>query len=180
MRRKEREVTNPDYLEEMLEMFETVNVGMNDDDGYPYVVPMNYGFDRTDEGFVFYVHFAKQGHKVDLLKKDPRVCLTMSLFQDYPDDVFIGHKHDYRSVIAKGKMEIFDMQDHFEEFMKAHEKLMIDNGREFNWEERAKKMPPMYMGRIVCKYEDVRGKSEFPIKSIEDVHFKKTGRKKPL
>jgi len=44
MRLKAREVTDVDLIEEMLGIFDTCHVGMIDDDGYPYVVPMNFGY----------------------------------------------------------------------------------------------------------------------------------------
>lgn len=39
----EREVFDPVLIEEMLKHFHHVNIAMNDEDGYPYVVPLNYG-----------------------------------------------------------------------------------------------------------------------------------------
>lgn len=179
MRLKAREVTNVDFIEEMLGLFDTCHVGMFDDDGYPYVVPMNFGYERTDTSFIFYFHFAKQGHKVDLFKANPKVCLNMSAFQDFPEDRLNGHKHDYRSVIAKGEMRLIE-QDEEELYLHAHEVLMVTNGRPFDKEARRGKMPPLYIGIVECPFENVRAKSEFPIETIEDVHFKKLGRMKNL
>ena len=65
----EREVKDPVLIEEMLKMFNIVNVGINGDDGYPYVVPLNFGFEVKDNKFIFYTHFMKRGLKVDLIKK---------------------------------------------------------------------------------------------------------------
>ena len=44
----EREVKDLVLIEEMLKMFNIVNVGINGDDGYPYVVPLNFGFEVKD------------------------------------------------------------------------------------------------------------------------------------
>lgn len=65
----EREVKDPVLIEEMLKMFNIVNVGINGDDGYPYVVPLNFCFEVKDNKFIFYTHFMKRGLKVDLIKK---------------------------------------------------------------------------------------------------------------
>jgi len=177
MRLKAREVTDVDLIEEMLGIFDTCHVGMIDDDGYPYVVPMNFGYEKTDTSFIFYFHFAKQGHKVDCFKANPKVCLTMSAFQDFPNDITNGHKHDYRSVIAKGEMKLYEQEDE-EIFLHAHELLMKTNGRPFDRDARKGKMPGLYAGVVECPFENVRAKSEFPIETKEDVHFKKTGRMK--
>ena len=69
----EREVFDPVLIEEMLKQFQHVNIAMNDEDGYPYVVPVNYGFEIKNEKLLVYVHCMKRGKKVDLLRKDPRV-----------------------------------------------------------------------------------------------------------
>ena len=40
MRRFEREVVDYKLIEAMLQEMNIINVGMNDEDGFPYVVPM--------------------------------------------------------------------------------------------------------------------------------------------
>lgn len=49
----EREVKDPVLIEEMLKMFNIVNVGINGDDSYPYVVQLNFGFEEKDNKFIF-------------------------------------------------------------------------------------------------------------------------------
>lgn len=46
MRRFEREVVDHKLIEAMLKEMNIANIGMNDEDGYPYVVPTNFGFER--------------------------------------------------------------------------------------------------------------------------------------
>ncbi|MFR6154129.1 MAG: hypothetical protein ACLUJI_05460 [Faecalibacillus faecis] len=46
----------------------------------------------------------KIGKKVELIKKDSRVCVEFSIFNDFPDKKYKGHGHDYRCVITKGKI----------------------------------------------------------------------------
>ena len=41
----EREVTERVLIEAMLKQFHHVNLGLHDTDGYPYVVPLNFGFE---------------------------------------------------------------------------------------------------------------------------------------
>ena len=79
MRRFEREVVDYKLIEAMLQEMNIINVGMNDEDGFPYVVPMSFGFEMTDAHLNVYTHFMKVGKKVELLKKDPRVLNLVSL-----------------------------------------------------------------------------------------------------
>ena len=90
MRRFEREVVDYKLIEAMLQEMNIINVGMNDEDGFPYVVPMSFGFEMTDTHLNVYTHFMKVGKKVELLKKDPRVCIEFSIFNDFPDKKYKG------------------------------------------------------------------------------------------
>ena len=167
----EREVDDPRFIAEMLKMFHHVNMGINGDDGYPYVVPLNYGFEMKDNKLYVYTHFMKRGLKLDLIRKDPRVCLEFSAFNDFPDCKYKNHYHDYRSVIAKGVLKLVDGNDDYETFKQGYNLLYTCNNREIKPLEDRPTLPPMYIGLIVCDMKDVTAKSEFPIRSIEDVPF---------
>ena len=39
----------------------------------PYLVPLNFGFERTEQGVTFYFHSAVAGRKVELLRRQPTV-----------------------------------------------------------------------------------------------------------
>lgn len=45
------------------------------DDGYPYGIPMNHYY--CEEDGKLYFHGAKQGHKIDSLKRCDKVCYTV-------------------------------------------------------------------------------------------------------
>ena len=171
MRRFEREVVDHKLIEAMLKEMNIANIGMNDEDGYPYVVPTNFGFEMTDTHLNIYTHFMKVGKKVDLLKKDPRVCVEFSIFNDFPDKKYKGHYHDYRSVIAKGKMKMLDYKDDPETWEKGHNFLYTCNHREIKPLSERKVVPGIYIGVIECDLKDVTAKSEFPLRTVEDVPF---------
>lgn len=44
------------------------------DEGYPYTIPINFLYDDT-EGKIYF-HGAKEGHKVDAVKRCDKVCFT--------------------------------------------------------------------------------------------------------
>lgn len=44
------------------------------DDGYPYTIPIDYYYDETENRIYF--HGAKEGHKIDAIKKNNKVCFT--------------------------------------------------------------------------------------------------------
>ena len=51
---------------------------------------------------------ARRGYKLDLMRKHARCTLQFHAFRDFPDWPYKGHKHDCRSVTAKGTIEILD------------------------------------------------------------------------
>lgn len=72
MRRKEKEVTDERIIQELLSTAEICRLAMVDN-GEPYIVPVNYGFRDN----ALYVHSAAAGRKIDILKRNPRVCFEV-------------------------------------------------------------------------------------------------------
>ena len=77
MRRKDREVTNIIEILQIVEKAKVLHLALFDAD-YPYIVPLHYGYEYTEGILIFYMHCAKEGHKLDLLNRNPRVCVTAS------------------------------------------------------------------------------------------------------
>ncbi len=50
-------------------------LAVNGENGYPYAFPMNFYF--NEKANTLYMHSAKTGHKVDVLRKDNRVCFCL-------------------------------------------------------------------------------------------------------
>ncbi|MDR2203001.1 MAG: pyridoxamine 5'-phosphate oxidase family protein [Nitrososphaerota archaeon] len=78
MRREDREVTDISVIEEILLQCKICHVAMVDD-GLPYVVPLSYGY-KIQSGNVLelYFHSALEGRKLDILKRDNKVCFEMA------------------------------------------------------------------------------------------------------
>jgi len=78
MRRKDREVKDLYGIEEILKQCKTSHVAMVDN-GLPYVVPLSYGY-KIVRGDVLelYFHSAPEGRKLDVLKRNNKVCFEMA------------------------------------------------------------------------------------------------------
>ncbi|MDR2908356.1 MAG: pyridoxamine 5'-phosphate oxidase family protein [Oscillospiraceae bacterium] len=78
MRRKDREVSDRAGIENILSRCKTCHVAMIDGD-IPYVVPLSYGYRFLEGGRLeLYFHSAAEGRKLDILKKNPKVCFEAS------------------------------------------------------------------------------------------------------
>lgn len=69
MRRKDKEITDRVVINEILDKAEVLHVAMVDD-GEPYIVALNYAY---VDGCL-YIHSAKEGRKIDILKKNSKVA----------------------------------------------------------------------------------------------------------
>ena len=76
MTRRERQVTDPKAILEILDTCKVVHVAMIDGDE-PYMVAMNYGYTMEDEKLTLYLHGATAGRKLDVLKANPKVFVEM-------------------------------------------------------------------------------------------------------
>lgn len=102
MRRKDRQVTD---LSETIEIFNKCDVcrlGMVDN-GMPYIVPINFGFEFTGAALTLYLHSAKEGKKIDILRQNPFVSFEM----DCGHELIAGtqacnYGYKYESVIGNG------------------------------------------------------------------------------
>jgi len=168
MRQKARQVKDREIICAMLDQMDTIYVGMHDEPA-PYVVPLNFGY-TFDDDLIFYFHCAKAGYKLDLLARNPHVCVTASQFISYAGGSVKGHMHDYRSVIARGVAQQIDPQQESEEFRYALENLLVHNQRE-PADADSPVVRHMQMWRIVCRAEDVTAKAEITPCTPQDVRF---------
>ena len=76
-------------------------LSINGDNGYPYGVPVSYAY---ADGRIYF-HCAREGYKVDLLKKDPHVSFTVVAQDDIIPEDF---NTLYISAIAFGRARLVD------------------------------------------------------------------------
>ena len=69
MRRKKNEVTDHQEMQDVIRASQVMRLALCLDNE-PYVVPMSFGYD----GSALYFHCATEGLKVDILRRNPRVC----------------------------------------------------------------------------------------------------------
>jgi nitroimidazol reductase NimA-like FMN-containing flavoprotein (pyridoxamine 5'-phosphate oxidase superfamily)/phosphohistidine phosphatase SixA len=74
MRRKDRLVTDKNWMEGVLKRGKVLHLGLAEKDGRPYVVPLCYGY---RDGAI-YLHGAPAGMKAGILAGNPRVCFQIT------------------------------------------------------------------------------------------------------
>lgn len=100
LRRKDRAVTT----EEAWEILKRGNYGtlaVTGDGGFPYAIPINYVL----LGDMLYLHTGKQGHMLDCIQRDSRVCFSVVPFAQLVPD----HATEiYESAIVFGEAAIVE------------------------------------------------------------------------
>ncbi len=169
MRKFESQVHDRGMIAAMLEMIPIVHVGLHDGD-WPYVVPMSFGYEVTEEALRVYLHCAREGHKVELWRKDPRVSLTFSIFQNRPNQPYRGSIHDYRSVMANGVIRQLERGKSGGLHGRGVQAILRHNGRRPNqFSVPHYQFMDVYL--VECRWENVTAKSEEPMESLADVPF---------
>ncbi len=75
MRRKDREITTLIKSRQLLRQ-QVYALGMFDGE-FPYIVPLHYGYQMEKGKLTFYVHCAKEGHKLECLKENRNVFVEI-------------------------------------------------------------------------------------------------------
>ena len=103
MRRKDRELTDPEAIRAILEQADVCHLAMSDNN-IPYLVTMNFGL-KNDKNLVLYFHTAHEGKKIDMLKKNNIVCFGVDIEHELlisEGDTSCGCSMRYSSVIGTG------------------------------------------------------------------------------
>ncbi|MEM0449154.1 MAG: pyridoxamine 5'-phosphate oxidase family protein [Methanomassiliicoccales archaeon] len=104
VRRKEKEVCNPEVMERLLNSAKVIHIAMNDE-GEPYIVPMLFGY---RDGSIF-LHSAKEGRKVEVWRRGGKVCFEVEELGDIQrKELPCKWTLDYVSVIGWGQPHIIE------------------------------------------------------------------------
>ena len=137
MRRREKEIQNREVLEELLRNAPVCRLGLapgldTPDTSYPYVVPVHF---VHAEGRI-YIHSARKGRKIEMLKSNPRVCVEIDEFIWLKSaDKACDYGTRFRSLMAFGRARIVEEA---EDKLRALQMLMEKySGRSFDFSQRS-------------------------------------------
>lgn len=134
MTRRELEITEITEILKIMDEAKVLHLGLADE-GWPYVVPMNYGYEYTDGHMVLYLHGATKGYKFDVIAKNPQVSFALETdTQPFEGRVACQYGMAYKSVMGRG---IATLVEDSEEKEKAMSVLMKhQTGKDFSFDEK--------------------------------------------
>ena len=141
MRRKDKAIVELAEIEEILRKALVCRLGLTDGNR-PYIVPLSFGFINNN----LYFHSAPEGKKIEMLRKNSKVCFEFDLdHQLVADEEACKWGMKYRSVIGFGKASI--VEDIREKREGLNAILEHYSGRTFDYPEAA------VNGTLVIKVE---------------------------
>lgn len=131
MRRKDREVTDPGKIREIIANCHCCRLGFSDD-GKVYIVPLNFGYEERDGARTFYFHGAAQGRKLDLIQRTHMAGFELDTnYKLNEAEVPCSYSARFQSVIGTGRVDLIeDMQ----EKLHALRQIMCHNTGRVDWE----------------------------------------------
>jgi nitroimidazol reductase NimA-like FMN-containing flavoprotein (pyridoxamine 5'-phosphate oxidase superfamily) len=100
MRKSEREILDFNDKVNVLHRCDTIRLGLSDEP-CPYIVPISFGYEVKDGKVSIFIHGAKEGRKIDLIRKNPCVSVEADICHSFTDT---GHSItcQYESVMGSG------------------------------------------------------------------------------
>lgn len=131
MRRSDREITNPERIDEIIRACDCCRLGFADG-GESYIVPLNFGFQWEGETRVFYFHGAREGRKIELARRTGRASFEM----DTGHALRVGDKGctctmAFQCVMGTGTVELLENR---EEKRRGLQAIMAQNTGRDGWE----------------------------------------------
>lgn len=109
MRRKDREITRIGDILSIVDRAKVLRLGLFDDN-FPYIVPLHFGYEYAEGKLIFYMHSAKEGHKLDLIRRNQNVCIELDCDTELISggDIPCSYSSSFASLIGRGLAEIVD------------------------------------------------------------------------
>lgn len=134
MTRREREVTDINEILNILDTAKVLHLGLVDGDE-PYVVPMNYGYTMQDGKLTVYLHGARRGRKLDLIRANPKVFFELDCnIEPFEGDIACRYGITYESVMGRGTAEILEDIEEKKEGLSVL--MKTQTGKDFVFEDK--------------------------------------------
>lgn len=130
MRRKDREITDKEIIENIIEKCDCCRIGLIDGET-PYIVPLNFAYVSEGDKQFLYFHGSKVGRKIDLINKNKYAGFEMDTnHMVKTSEEACKYSFSYQSIIGTGIITIVKGLD---EKIKALQLIMKHYSGKDNW-----------------------------------------------
>ena len=127
MRRKDKELTDLSKIEQIIKKTTVCRIGLVDNDE-PYIVPVNFGYERN----AIYFHSALEGRKIELIKKHNKICFEIDTDVEIEKSDKSPCAVKYRSGIGTGRAYILEDKEEKSRGMKLIIRQCIEGEYSFS------------------------------------------------
>ncbi|MDR0320365.1 MAG: pyridoxamine 5'-phosphate oxidase family protein [Treponema sp.] len=111
MRRKDREITDINDKIAIIEKCKFCRIGLCENN-FPYIVPLNYGYNYENDKLTLFFHSALEGKKIDIIKSNNNACFEI----DCDTKLIEGEKpcnysYEFSSITGFGKIIFLETND---------------------------------------------------------------------
>ena len=108
MRRKDRQVTDPEKIREIIAACDCCRLGLCDY-GRAYIVPLDFGFTEREGRYTFYFHSARAGRKIDLIRQAGWASFEMDTGHEaVPDETACEYTARFQCVMGGGPVSLLE------------------------------------------------------------------------
>lgn len=114
MRRSDREVKEFEDIVAIMKKCDVCRIALNNN-GYPYILPLNFGLHIKGNKIELYFHGAMEGTKYALIEKDSRASFEMDCEHRLVTEIERGScTMEYESVIGQGHIEMLSDDEKYD------------------------------------------------------------------
>lgn len=153
MRRSDREITDRNDIIQVMEKCDVCRIALNDE-GYPYILPLNFGMKAEHGEITLYFHGAWEGKKYELIAKDNRASFEMDCSHELFTEISHGNcTMAYESVIGRGRIEIVPEDEKYEGL-----KILMKHYHEEDFPFNKLVIPQTVVFKLIVDAEYISGK----------------------
>lgn len=114
MRRSDREIKEFKEIVSIMEKCDVCRIALNNN-GYPYILPLNFGVKVEGDQIELYFHGAMEGTKYNLIAMDNRASFEMDCGHRLVTEMEQGNcTMEYESVIGQGYIEVLSDDEKYD------------------------------------------------------------------
>jgi nitroimidazol reductase NimA-like FMN-containing flavoprotein (pyridoxamine 5'-phosphate oxidase superfamily) len=111
LRRKDREIINVEDKINIINQCKVCRIGLSENNK-PYVIPLNYGYNFTENILTLFFHSANEGKKIDIIKSNNNACFEIDCDTKLIEaKEACAYSYAFKSIIAFGKIIILENED---------------------------------------------------------------------
>ncbi|MDF2474372.1 MAG: transporter [Anaerocolumna sp.] len=132
MRRKDREITDVEEILMIMDKCDVCRIALFDEE-YPYIVPLNFGYEQKETGLELYFHGAKEGKKLSLIEKNKKACFEMDCSHNLvTGEDACDYTMEFESVIGYGSIVLLEEAEKMEALKGLMKQYTKDSNLKFN------------------------------------------------